>query len=95
MISNVDCPASLLMRLKGNGMPSHINKLVDAVEWLRDSKRIFVEAIVSGNHIGKDRSSEYIVRVSDESGGNVSKVSTLDYTDSLEIGVEMAIRIFF
>ena len=95
MISIVDCPVSLRERLIGNGMPQTITRLVDAIEWLRDDKKIFVEAIVSGNKIGKDRSSEYIVRVSDASGGNVSKTSELGYIDSLEIGVEMAIRIFF
>lgn len=94
MISIVDCPVSLRERLTLNGMPGTITRLVDIVEWLRDEKKIFVEAIVSGNKIGKDRSSEYIVRVSDDTGGNVSKISELNYTDSLEIGVEMAIRIF-
>lgn len=94
MISIVDCPVSLRERLILNGMPGTITRLVDIVEWLRDEKKIFVEAIVSGNKIGKDRSSEYIVRVSDDTGGNVSKISELNYTDSLEIGVEMAIRIF-
>lgn len=95
MISIVDCPVSLRERLICNGMPSTITRLVDTVEWLRDEKNIFVEAIVSGKKIGKDRSSEYIIRVSDETGGNVSKTSELGYIDSLEIGVEMAIRIFF
>jgi hypothetical protein len=95
MISNVECPVSLRERLKTNGMPNDISKLVDVVEWLRDSKKIFVEAIVSGNHIGRDRSSEYIVRVSDDSGGNVSKISCMSYPESIEIGIETAVRIFF
>lgn len=95
MISEIECPVSLRERLKSNGMPNGITKLVDVVEWLRESKKIFVEAIVSGNHIGKERSSEYIVRVSDDSGGNVSKISCMGYSESIEVGIETAIRIFF
>jgi predicted RNA-binding protein with PUA domain len=95
MISNLRLSEDTRQQLIANGMPKSVEMLVDAVDWLREDKNIHIEAILSGNHIGKNRDEEYIIRVSDNEGGNISKFSSKCYKECLTDGLEMALRIFF
>lgn len=95
MISNLELSSELREQLIAAGMPSKVVMLVDVVDWLRESRGIHVEVILSGEHMGKARDEEYIIRVSDDTGGNVSKFSSDTYKVCLASGVEMALRIFF
>lgn len=95
MISNLRFSEDLRQQLISNGMPKDVEMLVDAIDWLREEKDIHIEVILSGNHIGKHRDEEYIIRVSDNTGGNISRFSSNKYKECLEMGLEMVLRIFF
>lgn len=89
-ISQMFCPVDLCVSL---GM--HPNtKLVDAVEILRDEKNIHVEVFLSDTSSTHTRKkNEYTIRVSDGTGGNVSRYSTKKYSECLEDGLKIAARI--
>lgn len=68
--------------------------LTDTIELLQYHYGVYVEAFLSKNsftHTRRDK--EYEIRVTDESGGNVSKFSTMEYVDCLVEGVRTAVRI--
>ena len=70
--------------------------LTDVIDYLREIHGIHVEVFLSGNsftHTKKDR--EYTIRVTDESGGNISKYSTKEYIDCLIDGVSTAVEVCF
>jgi hypothetical protein len=94
MISKVEIPSGIKTKLQGFGMPSEIQSIVDAVEWLRTSKSIYVDVYLSTSEPNKARYIEYVVRVTDGSGGNISRVSSNTYPECLCTGLDMVMRIF-
>jgi hypothetical protein len=90
--SNVRCPDSVCEALL---LPCG-TLLTDVVDYLRETHGVHVEVFLSGNsttHTKKHR--EYTIRVTDDSGGNVSKYSTKDYIDCLVDGVATAVAVCF
>ena len=71
------------------------SRLVDVVEYLRE-QNVYVEVFLSDSStIHTSKENEYTIRVSDGSGGNVSRYSTKSYKDCLVDGLRIALRICF
>lgn len=90
-LSQIYCPVDLLDQLQLHpGM-----KLVDVVEWLRDEKNIYVEVFLADTSTVRKtkQANEYVIRISDGSGGNISKYSTKTYAECLEDGLRSAMKI--
>lgn len=96
LLSEVLCPEDVRLKL---ALPEN-TKLVDAIDHMRTHKNVHVEVFLadlsSTKRAKKEKSKvEYIVRVSDDSGANISKFSDKSYIDCLVDGAEMAVWICF
>ena len=90
-LSQIYCPVELLDQLQ---LPPG-TKLVDVIEFLREERGIYVEVFLADSSSARHtkKSKEYVIRISDSSGGNISKYSTKTYNECLEDGLRNALKI--